>query len=117
MAALRRVEGGKELKPKSKRHYSWWGYIKEIVREYPYAQMAQTSGVAEKEVHAVKDAISETERMGGGQARLKVIRMVHWDRTHTLEGAALLIPCSRRTAAYWQREFFEEVARNRGLLD
>lgn len=66
---------------------------------------------------SVKKAIDSTERMGNGLARLNVIRMVHWDRTHTLEGAALMIPCSRRTAAYWQREFFEEVAKNRGLLD
>lgn len=66
---------------------------------------------------AVDGAVEATEHIENGLARLKVIRMVHWDKTHTLEGAALEIPCSRRAAAYWQREFFEEVARNRGLLD
>lgn len=111
------VEGGKELKTKSKRHYSWWSYIKEIIREYPEARTVSTSGVAAREIDAVSDAVYATEHMDGGEARLKVIRMVHWDRTRTLAGAALEIPCSERTAAYWQREFFEEVARNRGLLD
>lgn len=105
------------MKNKSKQHYSWWGYIKEIIREYPEAFALPASGVAAREVDAVSNAVYATERMDCGEARLKVIRMVHWDRTHTLAGAALEIPCSERTAARWQRNFFEEVARNRGLLD
>lgn len=105
------------MKNKSKQHYSWWSYIKEIIREYPDMRTASTSGVTAREVDAVSDAVYATERMDGGEAQLKVIRMVHWDRTHTLAGAALEIPCDRATAARWQRNFFEEVARNRGLLD
>lgn len=102
---------------KAKRHYSWWPYIKEIVRQYPERECKILSGVPSYEKDAVAHAISLTERIESGDERIKVIEMVHWDKTHTLEGAALEIPCSRRTAAYWQREFFEEVARNRGLLD
>ena len=114
---MRKVGGEEKLKNKSKQHYSWWSYIKEIVRDYPEAFALPTSGVAAREVDAVSDAVYATERMDGGEARLKMIRMVHWDRTHTLAGAALEIPCDRATAARWQRKFFEEVARNRGLLD
>lgn len=104
--------------PKKKRHYSWWSYIQEIVREYPRKDDSQkVSTVAEREDDAVQEALEATEHMTDGQNRLKLIRLIHWDRTHTLDGAALVIPCSRRTAAYWQREFFEMVARNRDLLD
>lgn len=117
METLRKVGGGEKLKNKSKQHYSWWSYIKEIIREYPDMRTASTSGVTAREVDAVSDAVYATERTPAGDARLKVIRMVHWDGTHTLAGAALEIPCSERTAARWQRKFFEEVARNRGLLD
>lgn len=103
---------------KKKRRYSWWPYIREVVREYPKKNEAgKACAVAEREDDAVQEALEETERMADGQNRLKLIRLLHWDRTHTLDGAALAIPCSRRTAAYWQREFFELVARNRGLLD
>lgn len=101
----------------SKKHYDWWGYVKSIVRAYPGSQSSELSGVALRSHEAVKKAVDDTLKMDGGDNRLKVISMVHWERTRTLEGAALSIPCDRATAARWQRRFFEEVARNRDLLD
>lgn len=100
-----------------KNHYSWWAYIKAIVREYPARQDVNLHGVALREYEAVRDAVDTTERMTDAVSRMSVIRLVHFERTHTLEGAALRIPCSRSLAAKWQRDFFEEVARNCGLLD
>lgn len=101
----------------SKKHYDWWGYIKAVVRRYPENRSSGLSGVALREHEAVKKAVDDTLNMDGGANRLKVINMVHWERTRTLEGAALAVPCDRATAARWQRKFFEEVARNRDLLD
>lgn len=101
----------------NKRHYPWWGYVKSIVRDYATQRMGDLTGVAVENYAAVLEAVNVTERMTDGENRLKLIQMLHWDRTHTLEGAAIAIPCSRSTAAYWQRKFFEMVARNRGLLD
>lgn len=98
-------------------HYPWWGYIRDLIRRYPGAAGKELSGVALKGQNAVKAAIEETERMNGGEERMKLIRMVHFDRTHTLDGAAQEIPCNRATAARWQRKFFEDVARARGILD
>lgn len=92
-----------------------------IVRQYPALDeahsRAEMSRVDSKNWSAVRSAIDYTERAENGLDRLNVIHMLHWDRTHTLEGAALEIPCDRATAARWQRKFFEEVARNRELLD
>ncbi len=101
----------------SRRHYKWWGYIKTIIQEYPKVQPSDLSGVALREHEAVKKAVGDTLKLDGGTNRMSVISMVHWKQTHTLEGAALAVPCSRRTAAYWQKEFFERSARNMGLLD
>ena len=100
-----------------KQHYKWWGYIKAIIQEYPRERSSELSGVGLREHEAVKKAVDETLKMDGGANRLKVISMVHWERTRTLGGAALAVPCSERTANRWQRSFFEEVARNIGLLD
>ena len=105
---------------KAKRHYPWWGYVRYMVRQYPVWREAVGEETPDSERAgwaAVDGAVEITEHMENGLARLKVIRMVHWDRTHTLVGAATEIPCDRATAARWQRRFFEEVARNRGLLD
>ena len=100
-----------------KYHYPWWGYIKAIVRAYPGQRSSELSGVALRELEAVRKAVDATMMMDGGANRLKVISMVHWERTWTLERAALEVPCGYATAARWQRKFFEEVARNRDLLD
>lgn len=100
-----------------KLHYPWWSYIKSIIRAYPDRGGKELAGVAKREYEAVQAAIEATERTESAAVRLKIIQLVHFDRTHTLEGAALMVPCSRSWAAKLQRDFFEEVARNRDLLD
>ena len=55
--------------------------------------------------------------MQDGEERLKFIRLVFWDKTHTLEGAAMEVNCSDRTARRWHTDFIKCVARNYGLLD
>jgi len=102
----------------NKYHYPWWGHVKAIIQAYP-GQMGgrYLSPVETMNYEAVKAAIEDTQRMENGKARMKVIQLVHLNRTHTVEGAALTVPCSERTAANWQRQFFEMVARNRDFLD
>lgn len=100
-----------------KPHYPWWSYIKSIIRAYPDREEKELVGVAKREYEAVQAAIEATERMESAAVRLKIIQFAHFDRTHTLEGAALMVPCSRSWAAKLQRDFFKEVARNRDLLD
>ncbi len=101
----------------NKRHYPWWGHVKAIIRAYPGQTGKDLSRVETMNYEAVKAAIEATQRMENGEARMKVVRLVHLERAHTLEGAALTVPCDRATAARWQRRFFEEVARNRDFLD
>lgn len=79
------------------------------VRELPSTQ--------QREYEAVRKAVETTGRYRNGTDRLKVIRLVLWDRSHTLEGAALVVPCSWRTAAQWHGEFIKLVAWFYGLLD
>lgn len=86
--------------------YNWWGYAKDMIRRYPLGAVNQN------EANAVNAAIAATERLPNGPARLKVIELVLWKGTHTLEGAALQIPCSERTARYWQADFIKLVAKN-----
>ena len=51
------------------------------IRELPTAE--------QREYEAVRRAIATTERYKDGRDRLKVIRLVFWDRSHTIEGAGL----------------------------
>lgn len=71
----------------------------------------------QREYEAVRLAIQQTERYPNGRERLAIIRMVLWDRQYTLEGAALMVPCSAMTARRYHTAFIMRVAKNFGLLD
>ena len=79
------------------------------VRELP--------GTAQREYEAVRRAVERTARYPNGRDRLLVVRLVFWDRSHSLEGAALAVPCSIRTARRYHTAFIMLVAKNYGLLD
>lgn len=80
-----------------------------VLRELPTTR--------QREYEAVRLAVAATERMKSSRDRLKIIDLVFWKRTHTLEGAALTIPCSYRTAQRYHETFIETVAKEFGLLD
>ena len=71
----------------------------------------------QREYEAVRKAIEATERMTASGDRLRVIDLVFWKQSHTLEGAALTIPCSSRTARRYHSDFIKLVAAMYGLLD
>lgn len=95
----------------SKPRYSWWGYVKDMIRKYPDRKGKKLTGISLREFQAVQAAIEETERREDGQARLTVVDLTLW-QGHGIPGAALKIPCSERTAQRWHADFIREVARN-----
>lgn len=68
-----------------------------------------------EEVAAVEAAIEDTKQLIDGTERLRLIDLVLWKRTHTLQGAAMVIYVSERTAQEWHRQFIYLVAEKRGL--
>ena len=101
----------------SKPRYGWWGYVKWMIRQYPARKDQHIQGNALKERQAVQQAVDETAQMENGEERLQVIDLVFFRQTHTLEGAAMMIPCSYMTARRWHNDFIKKVARNYGLTD
>ena len=83
----------------------WWSYAKHMARRWP-------DRLNEYEYAAVAAAIAETERRKGGADRLKIARMVLLEGSHTLEGAALTVPCSERTAQRYHADFLRAVGRH-----
>ena len=78
------------------------------LRELPKAE--------QKEYDAVVGAISMTKRLKDGEERLRLIEMVFWTKTHTLQGAAMACNVSYGTAKRWHNKFIEATARCYGLL-
>lgn len=81
------------------------------------AALRELPSTSQREYEAVRRAVAATERYRNGRDRLKVIRLVLWDRSHTLEGAALQVPCHINTATTWHTEFVRLVASYYGLMD
>ena len=67
------------------------------------------------ELEAVQEAIKATRRMYGGEERIKLVNLVFWKRSHTLDGAAQELHLSERTARRWHTAFIYLVAEKYGL--
>ena len=79
------------------------------VRELPYTK--------QREYEAVRRAIEATNRMTNGSQRLRIIDMVYWKRSHTVEGAAMRVGYSPDRGKQLHGDFIRLVAKNYGLMD
>nr|DAJ16499.1 MAG TPA: hypothetical protein [Siphoviridae sp. ctMq01] len=95
----------------SKPRHGWWPYAKWMIRSYKGGGL-----MTKDERAAVEAAVKETEQLADGGERLRLIDLVLWKRTHTLQGAALACYVSERTAQEWHRQFIRLVGQKRGLL-
>lgn len=97
---------------------SWWGYVKSFIRKYKYLKDNESlKGVEAREMEAVKQAMEDTRKLPDGEQRLKLVDIVFWKKTHTLEGAAMTLYISRRTAIRWHSDFIKLTAAKFGLDD
>lgn len=89
----------------------------EVSRTTENIAVKELPTTSQREYEAVRRAIEATERYNNGRDRLKVIDMVFWKQTHTLEGASLCVPCGIATAKRYHGDFIRLVARFYGLMD
>lgn len=101
----------------SRPRYRWWGYVKAMIRAYPALTVKSCQGIETRECAAVCRAKEATYTLPDGTDRLRLVDMVFFRQTHTLEGAAQEIPCSPRTAQRWHQDFIRQVAKEFGLLE
>lgn len=71
---------------------------------------------ADREMEAVRMAIEETKNMRTGDIRLKIIDLVYWRKSHTLQGACDVVYVAYDTGKVYHAEFIRCVARHFGLL-
>lgn len=63
----------------------------------------------QRALDAVSSAVNTTLRYRNGHERLKLIDLIYWKRTHTLDGAAMRLNISIATAKAWHSGFVELV--------
>ena len=69
------------------------------------------------EYDAVTKAIEKTKLLKTGPERLKLIDLVFWKNSHTLDGAAYVLGYSYENAQRWHSDFIRLVGFARGLAD
>lgn len=71
----------------------------------------------QREYDAVRKAVLVTRQMRTGPERMKLIDMVFWKQSHTLQGAAMAINISYDTAINYHGDFIMLSAYFRDLVD
>ena len=71
--------------------------------------LRQLSPDDQRALDAVSNAIQTTMRYRNGNLRVKIIDLVYWRQSHTLEGAAQTVHVSIGTARVWHNAFIELV--------
>ena len=69
------------------------------------------------EYEAVLKTVRETARLDTGEARLTIIDLVYWKRSHTLAGAGGQVGYSYGHAKRMQEQFIKLVAKNMGIFN
>lgn len=103
----------------SKLSYTWWPYIRNMIRRYPKRRKCDSlTRVDLLETDAVATAINKTLRREDGAHRVRLIELTYWRRGRvTLQRAAMDVPTSYSTARRWNYDFFLDVAEAMGLYD
>ena len=89
----------------------------EVSRGTENIALRELSGPNQAEYDAVRKAIAITEHMRTGADRLKLMDLVFWKNSHTLQGAAMVIHVSYETAVEYHRDFIMVAAYFRGLVE
>lgn len=83
----------------------WKPEAKKALRAYPKAKARGDRAI----VAAVERALKQQKRYYNADARLKMIELVYFKRTHTLYGAAVQVEYSIETLKKWNLELLSAV--------
>lgn len=88
------------------------GKISDPVAE---AALRELPAKQQRELAAVRSAIANTRALPDGEERLRMVKLVFWDKTHTLDGAALELHRCIATIKIWHGDFIRAVEKELDL--
>ena len=91
----------------------WYGSVKGFIMRY-YHRKRETE-IQIRICDNIDNVLRETEQMEHGQDRIKAIRMILLEKTHTIDGVAIELHYGRRTVQRWISEFVREVGKRSGF--
>lgn len=81
------------------------------------AALRELPRTEQRELEAVQKTIDQIRRKKNGSEILKLVKLVYWDRSHTIFGASNVLHVSERTAKGMNLTFVYKVAENYGLFE
>lgn len=99
----------------SRPRYWWHMHIKAAIGRYKLLK-SDSSEQSDRLSSAIKWAERETRRQVDGDLKMKAVKMVLMDRTHTSEGAAMKLYVSERTIHTWCSNFVRLVGKRCGYM-
>lgn len=101
---------------KRKTNNLWWGYAKRVAREYGnFQKNPEESCLRRFEYEAVQRAIEKTKLLRNGEEQLKLIDLVFFKQSHSLQGACMQCFVSEMTGRRWHTAFIRLVGIEMGL--
>lgn len=92
----------------------WFGFVCRVLEHYDMIADGSLQGAVWGNAIAV--ALRETEAMENGAERVKLINMLFFKKTHNIDGAAMRLYISSRTATRWKIDFVYLVAEKAGFM-
>lgn len=89
----------------------------EVSRGTENIAIRELPNTKQREYEAVRRAIEATTRLPNGQQRMKIVDLVYWKKSHTVEGAAMKAGYSIDRGKQMHGDFIRLVAKNYGLMD
>jgi len=91
----------------------YYGYIKMRIKKYPGIKKEE-SIIAMLQWNAIE---KEMEKLNNprDEAKLKAVKMVLIDQTHTVTGAAMVLHYSYDTVKIWIQDFIKAVGKDSGF--
>lgn len=87
-------------------------YMKGILRSYPKIRVKppeKRTRSEQRRVEIVESVLEMVDQMPDARNKRKIIEIVYFNKSYTLQGAALQIPVGERTAQRWNAQVMDAV--------
>lgn len=102
------MKGNKMSRPR----FYWYDISKKMIMRYPDLD---NNDIELMFKIAIESNIEDLKAKSNAEDRIKAVKMVLIDHTHTTSGAALILHYSDRNVQYWINEFVNSVGKEAGF--
>lgn len=99
---------------KSRYRTYWYGMVLQAVKRFPEIER-DDSVMSNILTVAVYKTLREMEKLPDGHLRVRAVRMIYFDKSHTEEGVAMALNVSRATVQRWLNYFIRSVGKYAGF--